>query len=84
MTMDETERRCLYVVYDGKGAGRIVGVFDTEGLARRVIAIDPQYYRLHRSEVNHIRSDAIAWLNSTEQRTAIHSLIAESDLEEED
>ena len=70
----------LYVVYDQKGAGRVVGVFDSLGLARRVVAIDPQYYRLHRSDANHIRSEAIAWLNSPEQQRAMHALIDAEDL----
>lgn len=73
----------LYVVYDQKGAGRVVGVFDSFRLARRVVAIDPQYYRLYRSEANHIRSEAIEWLNSAEQQRAMHALIdAEALLEE--
>ena len=77
------DEKCLFVVYDQKGAGRIVGVFDSIRLARRVVAIDPQYYRLYRSEANHIRSDAIAWLNSAEQQRAMRALIDAEELLEE-
>lgn len=79
----ETAGRALYVVFDTKGAGRVVGVFDSARLATRVRAIDPHYYQIHRSDVNHIRHDAIEWLTGPEQRRAMHELIAAEDLEED-
>lgn len=77
------DEHALFVVYDTKGAGRVVGVFDSRRLADRVHAIDPSYYRVHRSEVNHVRHEALEWLNSPEQRRALRDLIRSEELEEE-
>jgi hypothetical protein len=75
--------RGLFVVYDTKGAGRVVGVFDSSELAGRVQAIDPSYFRVHRSEVNHVRHEALEWLNSLDQRRALRDLIRSEDLDED-
>jgi hypothetical protein len=60
----------------------VVGVFDSHRIAERVCAIDPNYFRIHRSEVNHVRHEAVEWLNSAEQRRAMLDLIRAEDLEE--
>lgn len=77
------DHHALFVVYDTKGAGRVVGVFDTRRLADRVRSIDPSYFRVHRSEVNHVRHEALEWLNSPDQRRALRELIRSEELEEE-
>jgi hypothetical protein len=61
----------------------VVGVFDSRRIAERVRAIDPSYYRVHRSDVNHVRHEAVEWLNSPEQRRAMHELIRAEDLDED-
>ncbi len=60
----------------------MVGVFDSRHIAERVCAIDANYFRIHRSEVNHVRHEAVEWLNSPEQRRAMLELIRAEDLEE--
>ena len=60
----------------------MVGVFDSRSIAERIRAIDPNYYRIHRSEVNHVRHEAVEWLNSPDQRRAMLELIRAEDLEQ--
>jgi len=52
----------VYVVVDTKGAGRIVGVFGDAARAARVLAIDPNYFRLVELEADTINPAAVDWL----------------------
>ena len=61
----------VYVVYDLKGAGRVVGVFRHAERARRVVAINPAYYKLTFCRLDEISDVAFAWLAAPEQREAL-------------
>lgn len=61
----------VHVVFDTKGAGRIVGVFEDAERATRICAVDPPYFRLVSVEVGEINPAALDWLNTEEKRTAL-------------
>lgn len=61
----------VYIVYDLKGAGRVVGVFRNAQRARRVVAINPAYYKLTVTRLDEISDVAFAWLAGPEQREAL-------------
>ena len=67
--------RAVFVVFDTKGAGRMVGAFASARLAESVRAVDPHYYRVHRLQLDRVRSEALAWLNSPAQRDALAQLV---------
>ena len=66
----------LFLVYDTKGAGRLVGVFDTLTQATSIAAINPHYFRLRRCELNAINSEIVPWALSDEERARLISLIS--------
>jgi hypothetical protein len=49
----------LHLVVDTKGAGRVVGVFHDPA---RIVAIDPNYFRLIELETDTINPAAVEWL----------------------
>ena len=63
----------IHAVIDTKGAGRLVGIFDDNERAARIVAIDPAYFRLISVEPNTINPNAVAWLSSLEKREALKS-----------
>jgi hypothetical protein len=52
----------LHLVVDTKGAGRVVGVFHDPDRATRILAIDPNYFRVVALEADTINPAAIEWL----------------------
>ncbi len=55
-------RMKLYVVFDTKGAGRLVGVFKNSKAAQRVLKMDPYYYQLHQCQLDEVTQEAKRWL----------------------
>lgn len=51
----------VFVVVDTKGAGRVVGVFESEPHASEIQAISPQYYRLTPMRLNEVNPDCVRW-----------------------
>jgi len=66
----------VHVVLDLSGAGRVVGVFDSEGAAEKVKAVNPAYYRRFAAPLNSINSGCLAWLQDGGQIRALKALIA--------
>ena len=63
----------VHAVFDTKGAGRLVGIFDDHERAKRVAAVDPPYFRLISVELNAINALAIDWLSTPEKRDQLRS-----------
>lgn len=61
----------VHVVFDTKGAGRIVGVFEDAERATRVCAVDPPYFRLISVEIGAINPAALDWLSTEEKRATL-------------
>ncbi len=66
----------LYVVLDTKGAGRVLGVFDTKGVASSISERYPHYYHLIETRLNIIASDATAWSMTLQQSLAVYAVSA--------
>jgi hypothetical protein len=62
----------LHLVVDTKGAGRVVGVFTDPDRAARILAIDPNYFRLIALEADTINPSAVDWLPAP-KREALRS-----------
>ena len=58
----------LYVVLDTKGAGRLVGVWDSKRTADKLVKRFPAYYKLHIVELNKINQDVLSWTDNKEQK----------------
>ena len=70
-TSDEnkkTDRRQLYVIWDALGDGRVVGVFDNEELVRKILAINPYYYRYYICTQGEPTRTALDWLDSGQRQ----------------
>ncbi len=65
----------VFLVYDTKGAGRFVGVFDDEARARRVADVNPGYYRVSRVPVNAINPEAPGWMEDGARRKELEQLM---------
>lgn len=57
----------LYVVWDALGDGRLVGVFSSEEKMRKILAINPYYYRFYVCEPELPTLTAIDWLEEKPQ-----------------
>lgn len=64
----------LFVVLDVSGAGRVLGVFDSETTARALVDRYPHYYKLHRVEPNQIAEEAEQWALDDGQREFLATL----------
>lgn len=62
------------VVIDTKGAGRLVGVLDTEAPAAEVVADSPQYYRLAQTRLNEINPETMRWVKDERGRQTLEGL----------
>ena len=71
----------VYIVYDTKGAGRILGVFDTEEKARRISDKYPAYYHLSTVELNKINKEVLNWVDSEAQKIFLEYVIDEHEKE---
>jgi hypothetical protein len=65
----------LWVVLDLMGAGRIVGVFDSEEAARRVVGPHSEYYKVHQVELNRIDPRVLDWVVRPDQRAHLAQLL---------
>ena len=72
----------LFVVFDSKGGGRLVGVFDSEEKAERVIQVDPYYYTRYKCALNSIHPNVLLWVQTEDQRTRLKALTSELSNEE--
>lgn len=70
----------VHVVLDLSGAGRVVGVFDTEAAAEKVKAVNPAYYRRFAAPLNTINAGCVAWLQDQGQVRALKALMASDGL----
>ena len=64
----------LWVVTDAMGAGRVIGVFDSQALAERIARADPAYCAVHPCELNLPDDEALAWAQS-EGRSALATVL---------
>lgn len=67
----------VFVVYDTKGAGRVVGVFDDRSRAQSVARINPHYFRLRQCTLNSINSEIVRWALSERERELLAALVPE-------
>lgn len=51
----------VFVVVDTKGAGRVVGVFESEPQASEIQGISPQYYRMTPMRLNEVNPECVRW-----------------------
>jgi len=64
----------VHVVYDLSGAGRVVGVFRSAYRANRVVAVNPNYYRVTRCKLDDVTDAAFDWLESMDQKDRLERL----------
>lgn len=57
----------LFVVWDAIGDGRVVGVFADEQLAKKLLTVNPFYYRYYRCQFGRPTDDAIGWLDDKDK-----------------
>ncbi len=67
------------MVYDTKGAGRFVGVFDDEAKARQVAEVNPGYYRISQTAVNAINPEAPGWMEDPARRKELERFMKSSE-----
>jgi len=67
----------LFVVVDLMGSGRVVGVFDSERAAARVVGEFGEYYRITRCRINRIDPDVVDWARTDAQRDWLQKLVDE-------
>jgi hypothetical protein len=70
--------RSVFVVYDTMGSGRIVGVFDCEADALRVIGPFGAYHELHRCELNAIDPECLKWTVNEAQKAHLARLLGKA------
>lgn len=64
----------VFVVLDTKGAGRVVGVFESESKAAEIVAVNPQYYRLTAIPMNEINPECVRWVQDEQGRSKLERL----------
>jgi hypothetical protein len=64
----------IFVVFDTKGAGRVVGAFESETQALTIKAISPQYYRVSPLRMNEINPECVRWAQDERGREALQRL----------
>jgi hypothetical protein len=65
----------VFVVYDTKGCGRLVGVFDDPARAQAAARINPHYYRVVRTRVNAINPEVVPWALDDRERNRLAALV---------
>lgn len=65
----------VWVVLDLMGAGRVVGVFDSEEAAQRVVGPHSEYYKVHQVELNKLDPRVLEWVIRPEQRKHLAALL---------
>jgi len=68
----------LFVVYDTKGSGRLVGVFDSLAQAEPIARINPHYFRLRACALNAVNAEIVPWALSDGEREQLSSLTGPS------
>lgn len=63
----------IYIITDTKGAGRVVGAFQSRERAES-IRVDKAYFRMTALPFNAVNPVAIEWLLSTAQREELRNL----------
>ena len=66
----------LYVVVDTKGAGRLLGVFESDLKADAVARINPNYFKVARCVLNAINPDVLRWALSDREHELLSTLVA--------
>ncbi|HNX77335.1 MAG TPA: hypothetical protein PLM07_04460 [Candidatus Rifleibacterium sp.] len=66
----------LYVVWDALGDGRVVGIFDNEPLVRKILAVNPFYYRFYKCRPGEPTRLALEWLDEKQRRALLEVLAA--------
>jgi hypothetical protein len=64
----------VFVVIDTNGAGRVVGVFESEPQAQEIHSVNPQYYRLTKVALNEVNPDCVRWVRDEQGRTKLERL----------
>jgi len=64
-----------YLVWDTKGEGRLIGVFDNQALAESVGSINRGYFQTHHCMLNSVNSDAIRWTLTAEEQQRLVSAV---------
>jgi hypothetical protein len=67
----------LFVVYDTKGAGRLVGVFDTLSKAQSAAEINRGYFRLVQCALNAVNPEILPWALDDREREILTSLVSQ-------
>ena len=65
----------LFVVYDTKGSGRVVGVFDNLQKAQSVAQINRHYFRLRLCTLNSVNSEIVRWALNERERGLLVALV---------
>jgi len=65
----------LFVVYDTKGSGRVIGVFDDLARAQSVTEINCHYFRLRRCTLNSVNSEIVRWALSDRECNLLAALV---------
>ncbi|HET9453033.1 MAG TPA: hypothetical protein VFO66_02015 [Gemmatimonadaceae bacterium] len=64
----------VWVVVDTKGAGRVVGVFESEAQAAEIVAINPSYYRVTQLRLNEINPECVRWVQDEQGRSRLERM----------
>lgn len=64
----------LFVVYDTKGSGRVVGVFNDLSRAQSVAQINRHYFRLRPCTLNSVNSEIVRWALNERERDLLAAL----------
>jgi len=68
----------LFVVYDTKSCGRLIGVFDDLSKAEEIVQINPQYFKLRACALNGINAEVVQWSLSDRERGLLLALVSAS------
>ena len=64
-----------FIVFDTKGAGRPVGIFDSEAKALAVQRVNPHYFRIHSGRMNQVNPEIVNWALSEQEHRGLERLI---------
>ncbi len=70
----KADRQQLYVIWDALGDGRAVGIFDNEELVKKILALNPHYYRSYACIKGELTHTAIEWMHP-ELRQTLQDLV---------
>lgn len=64
----------LYIIFDTKGCGRLVGVFDKKEHAEEVVSVEPNYYKMYACDLNRVNPRALSWLETDDKKALLEKL----------